>query len=121
MDSLNANEVVENFGNNNDISVLRDIIVDIMQPDKIILFGSYAYGTPNRDSDVDFLVIKNGVAHTLDTEAALTTELFFRKKALGITLVCDTFLETDESALEISKRGGSYVDALTKGKIIYAR
>jgi predicted nucleotidyltransferase len=26
-------------------------------PDKIILFGSHAYGTPNADSDVDLLVI----------------------------------------------------------------
>src|SRR5438552_16334313 len=27
------------------------------QPDQIILFGSYAYGTPHADSDVDILVI----------------------------------------------------------------
>jgi predicted nucleotidyltransferase len=27
------------------------------QPDKIILFGSYAYGTPHAESDVDLLVI----------------------------------------------------------------
>jgi predicted nucleotidyltransferase len=27
------------------------------RPDKIILFGSYAYGTPHEDSDVDLLVI----------------------------------------------------------------
>jgi predicted nucleotidyltransferase len=27
------------------------------QPDKIILFGSYAYGTPTPDSDVDLLVV----------------------------------------------------------------
>lgn len=27
------------------------------QPEKIILFGSYAYGKPNADSDVDLLVI----------------------------------------------------------------
>lgn len=27
------------------------------QPEKIILFGSYAYGTPHADSDVDILVI----------------------------------------------------------------
>jgi predicted nucleotidyltransferase len=26
-------------------------------PDKIILFGSYAYGTPHEDSDVDILVV----------------------------------------------------------------
>jgi predicted nucleotidyltransferase len=28
-------------------------------PDKIILFGSYAAGNPNSDSDVDLLVIKD--------------------------------------------------------------
>jgi predicted nucleotidyltransferase len=27
------------------------------QPDKIILFGSHAYGTPHADSDVDILVV----------------------------------------------------------------
>ena len=27
------------------------------RPEKIILFGSYAYGTPTEDSDVDLLVI----------------------------------------------------------------
>jgi predicted nucleotidyltransferase len=27
------------------------------QPDKIILFGSYAYGVPHADSDVDILVV----------------------------------------------------------------
>jgi uncharacterized protein len=26
-------------------------------PEKIILFGSYAYGTPHNDSDVDILVV----------------------------------------------------------------
>src|SRR5438876_8987046 len=33
-------------------------IAERFQPDKIILFGSYAYGTPHEDSDVDLLVIK---------------------------------------------------------------
>jgi predicted nucleotidyltransferase len=32
-------------------------VAERFQPDKIILFGSYAYGTPNADSDVDILVI----------------------------------------------------------------
>lgn len=27
-------------------------------PDRIILFGSYAYGTPTEDSDLDLLVLK---------------------------------------------------------------
>jgi uncharacterized protein len=32
-------------------------LVACLQPEKIILFGSHAYGTPNQDSDVDLLVI----------------------------------------------------------------
>lgn len=32
-------------------------IAEEFHPDKIVLFGSYAYGTPNEDSDVDLLVI----------------------------------------------------------------
>jgi predicted nucleotidyltransferase len=40
--------------------LLQDItrrIVEAFHPVKIILFGSYAYGTPHRDSDVDLFVI----------------------------------------------------------------
>lgn len=32
-------------------------IAEEFQPDKIILFGSYAYGTPHEGSDVDLLVV----------------------------------------------------------------
>ena len=32
-------------------------IAERFQPGKIILFGSYAYGKPHRDSDVDILVV----------------------------------------------------------------
>src|SRR5271165_1710248 len=32
-------------------------IAERFHPDKIILFGSYAYGTPHADSDVDLLVV----------------------------------------------------------------
>src|SRR6266571_1486461 len=34
-------------------------IAEEFHPDRIILFGSYAYGTPNEDSDVDLLVVMN--------------------------------------------------------------
>jgi predicted nucleotidyltransferase len=32
-------------------------IAEEFHPDKIILFGSYAWGTPHKDSDVDLLVV----------------------------------------------------------------
>ena len=31
-------------------------VAELFDPDKIILFGSHAYGTPHADSDVDILV-----------------------------------------------------------------
>lgn len=43
-----------------DIEVLKHEIVERLKPldpDKIILFGSYAYGTPNEDSDIDLYVV----------------------------------------------------------------
>ena len=40
-----------------DIQQLADRIVREFNPEKIILFGSYAYGTPDPDSDVDLLVV----------------------------------------------------------------
>lgn len=43
-----------------DIETLKHEIVERLKPldpDKIILFGSYAYGTPNEDSDIDLYVV----------------------------------------------------------------
>ena len=46
-----------------DQQTLDDIIqriVEVAQPEKIILFGSAARGEMNRHSDVDLLVVKDG-------------------------------------------------------------
>ena len=42
-----------------------DCLAANLHPEKIILFGSYAYGNPTPDSDVDLLVV-------LDTNASST-------------------------------------------------
>jgi predicted nucleotidyltransferase len=39
------------------IESLSKRIAEEFRPDRIILFGSYAYGEPTEDSDVDILVI----------------------------------------------------------------
>jgi predicted nucleotidyltransferase len=39
------------------IEELSERIAREFQPEKIILFGSYAYGSPSADSDIDLLVI----------------------------------------------------------------
>ena len=106
---------------NNDIDVLRDFIIELVNPDKIILFGSYAYGIPRDNSDADFLVIKNGVDHTIRDEARLATSIHFMRKKRGIRTRCDAFLENEQSALDASKNGGAYADAFEKGEVVYVR
>jgi uncharacterized protein len=42
---------------NAEIKSLCKQIVDNFQPEKVVLFGSHAYGTPTEDSDIDLLVV----------------------------------------------------------------
>jgi predicted nucleotidyltransferase len=59
------------------MSAIRRIarqIAERFHPDKIILFGSYAYGTPTPDSDVDLLVImptRNQIGQAVRIDEAL--------------------------------------------------
>ena len=53
------------------LDVIVNRIVNVASPDKIILFGSHAYGTPNEGSDIDLLIIKD-------------TDLPFNKRASEI-------------------------------------
>lgn len=50
-------------------------IVERFEPQKIILFGSYAYGKPTEDSDVDLLVIMETSGNPLHTSAQIATEV----------------------------------------------
>ena len=53
-----------------EIHALAERIAAEFRPEKVILFGSHAYGTPSKESDVDLLVImdhsSSGVAQALD-------------------------------------------------------
>ena len=45
-----------------EIDELKPLIIKRLKPlnpDKIILFGSYAYGTPDEDSDIDLYIVTN--------------------------------------------------------------
>jgi len=43
----------------NVITLIKETIKENFDPDKIILFGSYAYGNPSKESDIDLLIIKD--------------------------------------------------------------
>jgi predicted nucleotidyltransferase len=50
------------------------LVAEQFQPDKIILFGSFAYGKPHVDSDVDLLVVmpaRNEIAQSVRIRLAI--------------------------------------------------
>ena len=56
-------------------------IAERFQPDKIILFGSYAYGKPHEESDVDLLVImrtKNAIDQSIRIKTGIRAAVFTR-------------------------------------------
>ncbi len=48
------------------IRAIASLIVRRYDPIKIVLFGSYAYGEPTQESDIDLLIIKNTEKSSLD-------------------------------------------------------
>src|SRR5690554_2901430 len=71
------------------INNVVDIIIKNVKPDKIILFGSYAYGEPHKDSDLDMLIIKD----TDDARNKRAREI--RKYLRGIKIPIDIVVYTN--------------------------
>ena len=42
------------------LKIVTQRIVDLYHPEQIILFGSYAWGKPTKDSDFDLFIVKSG-------------------------------------------------------------
>jgi len=70
-------------------SVKKEIIDFLrpIDPEMVILFGSYAYGTPNPDSDIDLYVVtkENSVPQTFEENLEVKKRVYhalgnFRKK-----------------------------------------
>lgn len=55
------------------------IIRETVDVEKIYLFGSYAYGTPDKDSDLDiYVVIPDGGKNPLDAMRDIVGAMFYR-------------------------------------------
>lgn len=98
--------------------VLDDVvrrIVEVAQPEKVILFGSAARGELKPDSDLDLLVIKSGV-HRRRLAQAIYMNLFGVGPAVDIVVVTPEDVERykDSFALVIEP-------ALREGKVVYVR
>ncbi|MCI0693847.1 nucleotidyltransferase domain-containing protein [candidate division KSB1 bacterium] len=91
-------------------------IVDAVDPEKIILFGSFAYGKPNFDSDVDLLVIMESDKSAHARSAQISEILCPRPFPVDIIVRTPTEV-TERLAI------GDYFfqEILTKGKVLYER
>jgi predicted nucleotidyltransferase len=83
-------------------------------PHKIILFGSYAYGTPHPDSDVDLLVIMPA-RDELD-------EAFKIRLAMPAPFPLDLIVRRPRELALRLKEGESFSTEITRrGKVLYEK
>ena len=83
-------------------------------PDRIILFGSHAYGRPHADSDVDILVVMPA-RNQLD-------------QAVRIELACDPpfpldlIVRTPKNVISRLEQGDSFLrEIISRGKVLYEK
>ena len=87
-----------------------------LNPEKIVLFGSYAYGTPNPHSDVDLLVIMKTKASPKDRSWAVSRLLLPRPFPV------DILVKTPKEVEKALETGDFFLkEILTRGKVLYDR
>ena len=83
------------------------------QPERVILFGSFAHGTPTQDSDVDILVIMPFHGRTAPHAAAIRCRL-------RPPFPLDLLIRTPEKIRERVQLGDPFIqDILEWGKVLY--
>ena len=98
---------------------IADIVTKIVSgynPEKIILFGSYASGKPTEDSDLDLMVIK-----ATDLSRPQRT-VQVRKMLYGAMVPIDLLVYTPQEIAESKDNIFSFVsEVLNTGKTLYER
>ena|SRR5579862_4377863 len=96
------------------IEQLSEQIAQAYHPERILLFGSYAYGTPTQDSDVDLLVI---LPHE-GKGSRKSAEILCRfRPAFPIDLLVRT---PEQIRQRLAWNDFFLQEILTKGKVLYA-
>ncbi len=93
---------------------IRNRIIKAFHPEKIILFGSYAYGTPTKESDLDLLVImpSDEPMHSRVTK--------IRKLVRDIEISKDIIVYTPQEVEKWKDASAAFITTIMrKGKVIY--
>ncbi len=101
--------------NKEKIKEITNKIVGEFQPEKIILFGSYAWGEPNQDSDLDLFIIKN------TNEERRDRQLKVRRLFLNFDMPADVLVYTPQEIKNRIDKGDFFIiDIINKGKVLYS-
>ncbi len=96
-----------------EIQKYADQIARRFHPEQIILFGSHAYGTPDRDSDVDLMVVMNHRGDSLDQSVRIST-------TLEAPFAMDLLVSTPKRLRDRIAMGDSFLrEIVDRGKVLY--
>jgi len=96
---------------------LRQAVVSIVKgfrPDRILLFGSHAYGKPGTDSDLDLLIVKN--TRLMPAERARQVSRMIGSHVFPLDLIV---LTPGEIHRRLKGFDPFLEEALTQGKVLY--
>lgn len=97
-----------------EIKKITEQIIKKYKPEKIILFGSYAWGKPGPDSDVDLFIIKKTTKKRWDRERELRLKIF------PPILPIDLLIYTPKELKKRSESGDFFVNGIIgRGKVLY--
>jgi predicted nucleotidyltransferase len=92
---------------------LCDSIVSEFHPEKIILFGSHAYGNPSWDSDVDLLVI-------MPFKGRPARQAIRIRSRVDTPFALDMLVRTPEQIVERLLMGDFFIrEIVERGKVLY--
>ena len=82
-----------------ELDTLKEIIVNTVPVEQIYLFGSFANGSPNNDSDLDlYVVLKDEVQSRLIDVIAKIRLAIGRKKTMPVDILANTLSRYKERA-----------------------
>jgi hypothetical protein len=91
------------------------VLVEQFHPEQVILFGSYAYGEPTTDSDVDLLVVKPLQEGRVKDKVAIR-RAWWPLRIGGFPLPFDLLLKTpQEFAASRNQTSGYHAGIFRKG------
>lgn len=88
-------------------------IAEAYQPEKIILFGSHAYGKPTPESDVDLLIV-------MEYEGRPIEQMLKIHRELDIVTPVDLLVYSPKEVADRLQDGDMFiVDVMQRGKVMY--